>query len=95
MISPTIVVTCAHVAVARPHDPKHPLYHFKAARAFVNDIEAKPISLGETMPIHYDIALLQTTMPIVSEELCFDIKYTNPDLYTVRPSKFAGADIVI
>jgi hypothetical protein len=95
MISPTIAVTCAHVAGARPSDPKHHLYHFKAARMLVNGIEARPIHLGEHMPVHEDIALLQTSVPIVPEELCFDIEYNNPLLYTVRPSKYTGTHIDI
>jgi hypothetical protein len=95
MISPTIVVTCAHVAGARPSDPKHFLYHFKATRVFVNGIEARPIHLGEVFPLHQDIALLQTSVPIVAEELCFDIEYNKPNLYTVRPSKYACTHIMI
>lgn len=95
MISPTIVVTCAHVAGARPSDSEHPLYHFKTAHELVDGIEARPIHLDVAIPIHEDIALLQTSLPIVSEELCFDIEYNKPDLYTVRPSKYSRTHIVI
>ena len=95
MLSPSIVVTCAHVAGARPSDPKHPLYHFKASRVFVNGIEAHPILIGEAFPVHQDIAFLQTPVPIVSEEVCFGIQYHQPELYTVSPSKFAYTHILI
>ena len=89
MISPSIVVTCAHVVGARPSDPKHPLYHFRLSRVFVNGLESQPLYVGEATPIHQDIAILKTPVPIVeSEGLCFNIKNIQLDLYTVRPTKF-------
>ena len=91
MISPSIVVTCAHVVGARPSDSKHPLYNFRLSRVFVNGLESQPLHIGEATPIHQDIAILKTPVPIVeSEELCFDIKNIPLDLYTVTASTFTN-----
>jgi hypothetical protein len=83
MISPTIVVTCAHVAGARPSQPEHFLYHFKAIRVCVNVIEAKPVFIGEDKPIYNDIALLEMPGPVIPDGLCFEVKHVNPELYAV------------
>lgn len=83
MISPTIVVTCAHVAGARPSYSGHFLYHFKAIRVRVNGIEARPLFIGEDRPFHNDIALLELPGPFIPDGLCFEVKHVNPELYTV------------
>jgi hypothetical protein len=77
MISPTIFITCAHVVGARPSDLKHPLCHFKAAHVLVNGTEARPIHVGEEIPIRENITLLETSVPIVSEEFASISSTTN------------------
>lgn len=63
-MSPTLILTCAHVAGARFSDPNHELRHFRIRDARANGIPLTPVWVGTDEPHHCDIAFLRSASPL-------------------------------
>lgn len=88
LVSPTLVVTCAHVAGARFSDPKHDLTHFRIRDATGNGVPLTPgVWVGTDEPPHFDIAFLRAATPLHEE--WSSITSARTQLYRAPPSLIA------
>ena len=85
-MSPTLILTCAHVAGARFSDPNHELRHFRIRNARGNGIPLTPVWVGTDEPPHFDIAFLRSSSPL--HDGWFPIVSARSQLYRVQGTTF-------